>query len=177
MSWHTTTPSICCSHGCRFTFRHRYTWICSNRFSNTGVPWLIATAVDLIIGGWGVDWLIERGWDPGATRKWVLATGMFFGLGIFGAACTESPAFALFWITVALSGLSAHAPVVWSAPSLIAPRKNVANRGRHRELYRSACCDQRSNRYGVFELLYGVYRCGRIAVRWDLVVCVFCWVG
>jgi hypothetical protein len=54
---------------------------------------------------------------------------MALGLGIFGAASAHSVGVALFWITVSLSGLSAHAPVVWSAPALIAPQGNVATVG------------------------------------------------
>ncbi len=95
-------------------------------FLYTGVPWLVATAVDLVIGGWGVDWMAARSRRPGRVRVAVLAIGMAFGLGIFGAAPTHDVRVALFWITVSLAGLSAHSPVVWSAPALIAPRENVA---------------------------------------------------
>ncbi|MEO6922555.1 MAG: hypothetical protein ABI142_01905 [Bryocella sp.] len=54
---------------------------------------------------------------------------MAFGLGIFGAAHAHTPGRALFWITISLSGLSAAAPVIWSAPALIAPRSSVATVG------------------------------------------------
>lgn len=98
-------------------------------FLYTGVPWLVATVVDLAIGGWGVDWMVARSRNPGRVRVAVLVVGMVFGLGIFGAAPAHHVGVALFWITVSLAGLSAHAPVVWSAPSLIAPRANVATVG------------------------------------------------
>jgi ACS family D-galactonate transporter-like MFS transporter len=98
-------------------------------FLYTGVPWLIATVVDLVAGGWLVDWLIERGFRGGKVRIAFLAGGMAFGLGILGAARVHSPGWAIFWITLSLSGLSAASPVIWSAPSLIAARGNVATVG------------------------------------------------
>ena len=98
-------------------------------FLYTGLPWLIATAVDLVVGGWLVDRLARRAEKPGRVRLAFLVCGMALGLGIFGAASAHTTAAALFWITVSLAGLSAHAPVVWSAPSFIAPRSNVATVG------------------------------------------------
>jgi ACS family D-galactonate transporter-like MFS transporter len=50
-------------------------------FLYTGVPWLIATVVDLAVGGWGVDWMVARSKRPGRVRVAVLAVGMLFGLG------------------------------------------------------------------------------------------------
>ena len=98
-------------------------------FLYTGVPWLVATVVDLAIGGWGVDWITARGFNPGRVRILFLVVGMVFGLGILGAAPARSVGVALFWITLSLAGLSAHAPVIWSAPSLIVPHRNVATVG------------------------------------------------
>ncbi len=98
-------------------------------FLYTGVPWLCATIVDLAIGGWLVDYLIARGANPGRLRLRVLVLGMACGLAIFGAAGAHSGMSALLWITLSLCGLSAAAPVVWSAPSLIAPPGNVATVG------------------------------------------------
>lgn len=98
-------------------------------FLYTGVPWLVATIVDLAIGGWVVDRVIRRGFNPGRVRILFLIIGMALGLGILGAAPARSVGVALFWITLSLAGLSAHAPVIWSAPSLIARRRNVATVG------------------------------------------------
>jgi predicted MFS family arabinose efflux permease len=98
-------------------------------FLYTGVPWLVATVVDLAVGGWAVDRMVARARRPGRVRVAVLVVGMMFGLGIFGAAPAHHAGTALFWITVSLAGLAAHAPVVWSAPSLIAPRGSVATVG------------------------------------------------
>jgi MFS transporter, ACS family, D-galactonate transporter len=91
----------------------------------TSVPWLFATITDLLVGGWLVDALIQRGYDAHRVRQTVLVAGMAFGLAIFGAARAHSPAVALFWISLALGGLAAAAPVAWTIPSLIAPRESV----------------------------------------------------
>ena len=98
-------------------------------FLYTGFPWLIATVVDILVGGWLVDALIRRGVHAGRLRLAMLLIGMAFGLGILGAGPARTAGQALFWITISLAGLSAAAPIVWSAPSLIAPRGNVATVG------------------------------------------------
>ena len=98
-------------------------------FVYTGVPWLVATAMDLAIGGLLVDWLIQRGWNASRVRMTVLVTGTAMGLGIFGCAWAHSAAQALAWISLSIGGLSAAAPVGWSAPSLIAPRGSVGRVG------------------------------------------------
>ncbi len=91
----------------------------------TSVPWLFATFTDLLVGGWLVDALIQRGWDANRVRQTVMVTGMAFGLAIFGAASAHTPATALIWISLALGGLAAAAPVAWTVPSLISPRESV----------------------------------------------------
>jgi ACS family D-galactonate transporter-like MFS transporter len=95
----------------------------------TSVPWLFATVADLAVGGFLVDALIRRGRDPAGVRRTVLVVGMMFGVAIIGAATTRSATAAVFWITLALAGLSASAPVAWSIPSLIAPRNSVGRVG------------------------------------------------
>jgi len=91
----------------------------------TSVPWLFASLTDFLIGGWLVDSLIQRGRDPIKVRRTVLIAGTSCGLAILGAADATSPLAALFWISFALGGLSAAAPVAWTVPSLIAPRDSV----------------------------------------------------
>ena len=91
----------------------------------TSAPWLFATATDLLVGGWLVDALIQRGWDAHRVRQSVLIIGTAFGLCIFGAAHPQSTLVALLWISLALGGLAAAAPVAWTVPSLIAPRDSV----------------------------------------------------
>ncbi len=93
------------------------------------IPWLFASIADLVVGGWLIDRLIQRGYDETVVRKTVLVSGMVLGLAVFGATTTDNPGWAIFWITIALSGLSAAAPVGWSIPSLIAPRGGTGSIG------------------------------------------------
>ena len=98
-------------------------------FLYTGVPWLFATFTDLIVGGWLVDALVQRGWNANLVRRVVLIGGTALGLGILGAAHAHTATQALFWISLSIGGLSAAAPVGWSLPSLIAPRGSVGTLG------------------------------------------------
>ena len=98
-------------------------------FLYTSVPWFVATATDLAIGGFLVDFLVGRGFSQSAVRRTVLIGGTAFGLGILGAAHAHSASQALVWITVSLSGLAAAAPVAWSLPSFIARRPDVGKVG------------------------------------------------
>ncbi len=91
----------------------------------TSVPWLFATFTDLLVGGWLVDTLIQHGCNASRVRQTVMVAGMTFGLAIFGAAKAHSALTALVWISLALGGLAAAAPVAWTVPSLIAPRESV----------------------------------------------------
>lgn len=98
-------------------------------FVYTGAPWLVATITDLVIGGWMVDALIARGWNPSRLRQIVLIAGTACGLGILGAAQAHTATRALAWISLSIGGLAAAAPVAWSIPSLIAPRNSVGRVG------------------------------------------------
>ena len=93
------------------------------------IPWLCATIADLVVGGWLIDHLIARGMNESQVRKTVLICGMLVGLAVFGATQTTNPAWAILWISIALSGLSAAAPVGWSIPSLIAPKGGTGTIG------------------------------------------------
>ncbi|MEM5436603.1 MFS transporter [Paraburkholderia diazotrophica] len=93
------------------------------------IPWAVATVTDLVVGGWLIDHLIARGKDETRVRKAVLVTGMLFGLAVFGATQTTNPGWAILWISIALGGLAAAAPVGWSLPSLIAPKGGVGTVG------------------------------------------------
>ncbi len=73
--------------------------------------------------------MISRGYDETRVRKTVLVGGMVLGLAVFGATATTTPFWAIFWISIALSGLAAAAPVGWSIPSLIAPRGGTGTIG------------------------------------------------
>jgi MFS transporter, ACS family, D-galactonate transporter len=94
-------------------------------FLYTGVPWLLATASEFLIGGWMVEQLIQRGWNASQVQRAVLIGGTTMGLGIFGAAYAQTASSALLWISVSLAGLSAASAVVWSIPSLIGPQGSV----------------------------------------------------
>ncbi len=94
-------------------------------FLYTGVPWLFATACELVVGGWLVDRLLERGWNASSVQRAVLIGGTTMGLGIIGAAYAQTATSALIWISISLGGLSAAAAVGWSVPSLIGPPGSV----------------------------------------------------
>ncbi len=91
----------------------------------TAIPWIFATFVDVLIGGWMVDALIGRGWNADLVRRWVLIGGTVCGLGLVGAGEARSTTAALLWISLSLGGLSTAAPVLWSVPGLIVRRQSV----------------------------------------------------
>jgi ACS family D-galactonate transporter-like MFS transporter len=95
----------------------------------TSVPWLFATLTDILMGGWLVDRLVQRGSDASFVRQAILIGGTTLGLGMLGAAYAQSATIALMWISLAIGGLSAAAPVAWSIPSLVAPRESVGTLG------------------------------------------------
>ncbi len=90
--------------------------------SYAAIPWMCATLADLMVGGWLIDHLVSRGHDETRVRKTVLLSGMGLGVAVIGAVFTTNPIIAIVWISIALSGLAAAAPVGWSLPALIAPR-------------------------------------------------------
>jgi MFS transporter, ACS family, D-galactonate transporter len=98
-------------------------------FFYTAVPWLSATIAELVVGGWLVDSLIQRGWNATRVRQTILVGGTSLGLGIFGVAYSHSAQSAVFWIALSITGLSIAAPVGWSMPGLIAPRESVGTIG------------------------------------------------
>lgn len=91
--------------------------------------WGIGTISDLVVGGWLVDHLIKRGADPDRVRKTALVAGLVLGLAIVGAAFTTDINVAIIWITIAIAGISFHAPVGWSIPGLIAPHNSTGQVG------------------------------------------------
>ena len=93
------------------------------------IPWACATASDILFGGLLVDRLVAKGYDETKVRKSVLIIGMLFGLAVFGATQTTNPVWAIIWISIALSGLAASAPIGWSIPSLIAPKGGTGTIG------------------------------------------------
>ena len=98
-------------------------------FLFTGAPWLVAACCGLLIGGVLVDLLIKRGFDASAVRRTVLIAGTCCGLGIAGAAFAHSIVSALISITIAIGGLSAASPVLWSLPTLLVPNSSSGRVG------------------------------------------------
>ncbi len=94
-----------------------------------GAPWIFAAVADFVIGGWLVDLLIRRGRDANHVRRTVLTVGTTLGLCILAPAHVTSPRVAVLWLSLALGGLSAAAPVLWSIPSLIAPPNSTGRVG------------------------------------------------
>ncbi len=94
-------------------------------FLYTSVPWISATACELAIGGWLVDFLVRHGIDADRVRRIALIGGACCGLGILGAARAHTTAQALAWISLSISGLSVHSAVGWTLPALIAGQKDV----------------------------------------------------
>lgn len=95
----------------------------------TAIPWLVATATDLLIGGVAVDYFIRRGFDASIVRQSVLIGGTLLGVAIFAAGSATTPRQAVLWISLSLGGLAAAAPVGWSVPGLIAPPGGVGKVG------------------------------------------------
>jgi MFS family permease len=98
-------------------------------FLYTTVPWIVATFADLVIGGWLVDFLVQRGRNASLVRRSVLIGGTACGLGILGAVHAHGTTQALLWISISIGGLSAASPVGWSLPSLIASRQDAGKVG------------------------------------------------
>src|SRR5205085_3810803 len=48
----------------------------------TIIPWVVATLTDIFIGGWLVDALIKRGYDPTKVRKTLITIGMILGIAV-----------------------------------------------------------------------------------------------
>ena len=88
-----------------------WAWLGVAPFFLFALLFLILPTCYLLIGGFLVDYLIARGHDETKVRKSVLISGMLLGLAVFGAVTTTEPFWAITWITIALTGLAAAAPV------------------------------------------------------------------
>jgi ACS family D-galactonate transporter-like MFS transporter len=98
-------------------------------FLYTGFPWLIAVLSEIAVGGWLIDMFIARGAAPGKLRLRIMVLGMGFGFAVIGVAFSNTASMALLWLTISIAGSAAATPAMWAAPSLIAPRSNVATVG------------------------------------------------
>ena len=95
----------------------------------SGVPWMVAAFADFAIGGVLVDSLIRRGSNPDRVRRAVLLGGTAFGLWIFAPAILHAPFAIVVCLTLAISGLAAAAPVLWTIPTLLSPPGGVGRLG------------------------------------------------
>jgi sugar phosphate permease len=93
------------------------------------IPWAVATVTDIVIGGWLVDTLIQRGYNATVVRQTILIAGMVLGLAIIGAAFTTDINVAIVYVSIALGGVAFSAPVGWSIPGLISPKGSVGTVG------------------------------------------------
>ncbi len=107
--------------GLRMTSRNAVLW--------SAVPWLAASILGFLVGGVLPDALIRKGFQPARVRKGILLTGTCLGLFIFTPALFYRPGVVLFGLSLALSGLSAASPVLWSLPSLLAPAGSTGRVG------------------------------------------------
>jgi ACS family D-galactonate transporter-like MFS transporter len=97
--------------------------------SFTMLPWFIATIAQFVVGGWLVDWLIQRGHDETLVRKSIIISCLLLGLAVVCAAFTTDIFWVLFWMTVSVSALTTASTIGWSFPSLVAPRGGGATVG------------------------------------------------
>ena len=95
----------------------------------SAVPWLCAAATGFGIGGVLVDKLLRNGADADRVRRSVLIGGTFFGLFVVAPVFFHQPRVVLICLALALSGLAAASPVVWTLPSLLAPHSAAGRVG------------------------------------------------
>ena len=95
----------------------------------SGLPWIAAAAADFAIGGVLVDVLLRQGRNADTVRRAVLLGGTTLGLFVCAPAFSSNAGLVLAALSLALSGLAAAAPVVWTLPSLLAPRSGVGRVG------------------------------------------------
>jgi ACS family D-galactonate transporter-like MFS transporter len=93
------------------------------------VPWIFATVFEMLVGGWLIDSLVNRGQDPIRIRKVVLVVGFLLGLTAFFVTKTNDGFWMMLWFTLSLTGLAITSPVFWSLPGLVAPENVVGTLG------------------------------------------------
>ncbi|MCB6219864.1 MFS transporter [Bacillus paralicheniformis] len=92
----------------------------------TAVPWLISTISGIVVGGWLVDFLIQKGQSNTKVYQTIIAIGMSLGFAFLGAVFTHNITIAIICISVGLAGISATAPVGWSISADIAPAGSIS---------------------------------------------------
>jgi len=91
----------------------------------SAIPWIVGTISELLIGGWLIDKLVNKGYDSMRVRKSFLVIGMLLGMSVLGAAWTNNPNVAIFCISIALGGLVITSSIAYSIPTFIAPKGTV----------------------------------------------------
>lgn len=90
------------------------------------IPWLVGFATEIIVGGWLIDYLVNKGYDSTRVRKFFLVLGLLLGMTVIGAAFTTNPNLAVALISIALGGLVITSSVSYSIPTFIAPKGTTA---------------------------------------------------
>jgi len=96
---------------------------------SSAIPWLVAAVVGFTVGGMLTDALVRRGYDASAVRKGILVTGTGMGLFVLAPAFFHQPLVVLICLSLALSGLAAASPILWTLPSLLAPAESTGRVG------------------------------------------------
>ncbi|NHC43226.1 MFS transporter [Bacillus sp. MM2020_1] len=91
---------------------------------NSMIPW-IAASIGAVLGGYLSDRLIKKGWNPIASRKTIMITGMILSLAIIPAAFVTSATMALTFIAVSLGGMMFANGGSWAVVADIAPKNMV----------------------------------------------------
>ncbi len=96
----------------------------------------LPTGINILqLVGWGIFELVTIATAAHtiapALPRWgyVLIAGLIMGFAVIGAAYTKDINVAVAWITIAVAGISFHAPVGWSIPALIAPNNSTGQVG------------------------------------------------
>lgn len=96
---------------------------------SSAIPWLAAAAVGFTVGGMLTDALVRRGYDASAVRRGILVAGTGMGLFVLAPVFFQQPLVVLICLSLALSGLAAASPILWSLPSLLAPSGSTGRVG------------------------------------------------
>jgi sugar phosphate permease len=96
---------------------------------SSAIPWLAAAVVGFTVGGMLTDALVRRGYDASAVRKGILVTGTGMGLFVLAPVFFQQPLVVLICLSLALSGLAAASPILWTLPSLLAPAESTGRVG------------------------------------------------
>jgi MFS family permease len=107
--------------GLKMTSRNAVLW--------SAMPWLFAAAAGFGIGGMLVDKLLRDGRNADTVRRSVLIGGSSCGLFVLAPVLFHQPRVVLICLSLGISGLAAASPVVWTLPSLLAPRGAAGRTG------------------------------------------------